>query len=157
MLQRVLQTRWLFRFCHTSCSARTHGTSGELFRSHCVTVFVFESSSGRKNWLFSDTPAGAHASARIYGIIKTAKANGHKPYAYLCRILCDLPKAKTIEDFEALLPWKLDPGDNAGGGGVVPSASLPSAGSFPVLRAMAKRPLRSANFIPEASFSRNSA
>lgn len=65
---------------------------------------------GRKNWLFSDTPAGAHASARIYGIIETAKANGHEPYAYLCKILGDLPKAKTVEDFEALLPWKLDPG-----------------------------------------------
>lgn len=65
---------------------------------------------GRKNWLFSDTPAGAHASARLYGIIETAKANGHEPYAYLCRILRDLPKAKTVEDFEALLPWNLETG-----------------------------------------------
>ena len=64
---------------------------------------------GRKNWLFSDTPVGAHASARLYGIIETAKANGHEPYAYLRRILRDLPKAKSVEDFEALLPWNLEP------------------------------------------------
>ena len=38
---------------------------------------------GRKAWLFSDTPAGAEASARLYGLIETAKANGCEPYAYL--------------------------------------------------------------------------
>ena len=64
---------------------------------------------GRKNWLFSDTPAGAHASARIYSIIETAKANGHEPYAYLRKILRDLPGAKSVEAIEALLPWNLDP------------------------------------------------
>lgn len=31
---------------------------------------------GRKNWLFSDTPKGASASAAVYSIIETAKANG---------------------------------------------------------------------------------
>ena len=31
---------------------------------------------GRKNWLFSDTPRGADASAMLYSIIETAKANG---------------------------------------------------------------------------------
>ena len=62
---------------------------------------------GRKNWLFSDTPAGAHASARIYSLVETAKANGHEPHSYLCRVLRDLPAAKTVEDIEALLPWNL--------------------------------------------------
>ena len=65
---------------------------------------------GRKNWLFSDTPAGAHASARVYSVIETAKANGHESYAYLCRLLRELPAAKTVGDVEALLPWKLEPG-----------------------------------------------
>lgn len=32
-----------------------------------------------------------------------AKTNGHEPYAYLSRILRDLPKAKTVDDFEAPL------------------------------------------------------
>ena len=38
---------------------------------------------GRKNWLFSGSPLGAPASAGLYSIIETAKANGHEPYAHL--------------------------------------------------------------------------
>lgn len=60
---------------------------------------------GRKGWLFSDTPAGAHASAVIYSLVETAKANGVEPYLWLLRVLTDLPAAKTVEDVEALLPW----------------------------------------------------
>lgn len=60
---------------------------------------------GRRAWLFSDTPAGAHASATIYSLVETAKANGLEPYAWLRCVLRDLPAAKTVEDIEALLPW----------------------------------------------------
>ena len=35
---------------------------------------------GRKNWLFSNTPKGADASAAVYSIVETAKANGLRPY-----------------------------------------------------------------------------
>lgn len=38
---------------------------------------------GRKNWLFSGSPKGAEASATIYSIIETAKANGLESYSYL--------------------------------------------------------------------------
>lgn len=38
---------------------------------------------GRKNWLFSDTPKGAAASAQLYSLVETAKANGQEPYAWL--------------------------------------------------------------------------
>jgi len=62
---------------------------------------------GRKAWLFSDTPAGAHASAVIYSVLETAKANGLEPYTWLRRILRDLPAAKTVEEVEALLPWNV--------------------------------------------------
>jgi transposase len=62
---------------------------------------------GRKSWLFSDTPAGAHASAVIYSLVETAKANGKEPYAWLRRVLRELPAAKTVVDVEALLPWNL--------------------------------------------------
>ena len=62
---------------------------------------------GRKAWLFSDTPAGAHASAIIYSLLQTAKANGQEPYTWLRRVLHDLPAARTLEDMEALLPWNL--------------------------------------------------
>ncbi len=60
---------------------------------------------GRKAWLFSDTPAGAEASARLYGLIETAKANGLEPYAYLKLVFTEMPKATTLGDVEALLPW----------------------------------------------------
>lgn len=62
---------------------------------------------GRKAWLFSDTPAGAHASAVIYSLVQTAKANGLEPYTWLRRVLRDLPAAQSVEAVEALLPWNL--------------------------------------------------
>ena len=64
---------------------------------------------GRKAWLFSDTPAGAEASARLYGLVETAKANGCEPYAYLRRVFTDLPKATTLAEIEALLAWNVAP------------------------------------------------
>jgi transposase len=63
---------------------------------------------GRKGWLFSDTPAGAHASAVIYSLVQTAKANGVEPYGWLRCVLRALPGAQTVEDMEALLPWNVD-------------------------------------------------
>jgi hypothetical protein len=65
---------------------------------------------GRKNWLFSDTPKGATASAQIYSLIETAKANGQEPYAWLRQVLERLPSARNVEDYEALLPWNCLPG-----------------------------------------------
>ena len=62
---------------------------------------------GRKAWLFCDTPAGAEASARLYGLIETAKANGLEPYAYLKLVFTELPKATTLADVETLLPWQV--------------------------------------------------
>ena len=60
---------------------------------------------GTKAWLFADTPAGAHASALIYSLVETAKANGFEPYTWLRTVLRKLPTATTAEHFEALLPW----------------------------------------------------
>lgn len=67
--------------------------------------------TGRKNWLFSDTVAGAKASANLYSLIETAKANGLEPYAYLRRLFALLPAAMTVADIEALLPWADQPVD----------------------------------------------
>jgi hypothetical protein len=60
---------------------------------------------GRKNWLFSDTPKGATASAQFYSLVETAKANGQKPYAWLRHALERPPTATSVEDYEALLSW----------------------------------------------------
>jgi transposase len=62
---------------------------------------------GRKNWLFSATPRGAHASAAIYSLIETAKANGLEPYAYLREVFARLPSASSDEELRALLPWNV--------------------------------------------------
>ena len=63
---------------------------------------------GRKNWLFSQTPRGAHASATIYSVIETAKINGLEPYAYLLEVLKNLPAAASDEAIDRLLPWHQD-------------------------------------------------
>ncbi|HEY4691146.1 MAG TPA: IS66 family transposase [Anaerolineae bacterium] len=61
---------------------------------------------GRRNWLFADTVGGATASANLYSLIETAKANGIEPYRYLCVLFAALPKASRLEHYEALLPWR---------------------------------------------------
>lgn len=60
---------------------------------------------GRKAWLFSDTPAGANASAIIYSLVETAKANGVEPYTWLRHVLEHLPAAQTADEMDKLLPW----------------------------------------------------
>ena len=60
---------------------------------------------GKKNWLFANSQAGAKASANLYSLIQTAKANDLNPYEYLKQIFIALPNATTVEDIEKLLPW----------------------------------------------------
>ena len=68
---------------------------------------------GRKNWLFNGHPRGAAASAAIYSLIETAKANGLKPYFYLRYLFDQLPLAETTEDYKKLLPQNLSTGQIA--------------------------------------------
>ncbi len=63
---------------------------------------------GRKNWLFSDSVKGVTASANLYSLIETAKANGLEPYAYLRCLFTELPKAESVDAIEALLPGNVD-------------------------------------------------
>lgn len=63
---------------------------------------------GKKNWEMIDTMHGASASAIIYSISETAKANGLKPYEYFEYLLTEIPKHQdeSSTDFLAdLLPW----------------------------------------------------
>lgn len=63
---------------------------------------------GRKNWLFSDTPKGADASAMVYSIVETAKANNLNVYAYLNYLLLYMPGLNYQSDPELmddLMPW----------------------------------------------------
>lgn len=62
---------------------------------------------GRKNWLFSDTPRGAHASAAIYSVVATALANGLNPRLYVEWLLTEMPNAGHLTDevVDGFLPW----------------------------------------------------
>jgi transposase len=70
---------------------------------------------GRKNWLFSASVKGVKASANLYSLIETAKANELEPYAYLRYVFTELPQADTVEAIEALLPGDLKKGQNRAG------------------------------------------
>ena len=61
---------------------------------------------GRKNWLFANTANGAQASAILYSLIETAKANGLTPFDYLRQLLEVLPT--NPHDIDHLLPWNID-------------------------------------------------
>ena len=61
---------------------------------------------GRRNWLFADTVSGAKASAHLYSLVQTARANELEPYAYLRRLFSELPSAQSVADIEALLPFR---------------------------------------------------
>lgn len=63
---------------------------------------------GRKNWLFANSQAGARASANLYSLIETAKANGLEPYRYLKQVFTQLPQANSVDAIEALLPWSIE-------------------------------------------------
>jgi transposase len=60
---------------------------------------------GRKNWLFSATTAGARASATIYSVVETAKANGLEPLRYIQLLLETLPSRAQDDSLEDLMPW----------------------------------------------------
>ena len=61
---------------------------------------------GRKNWLFSDSQSGANASANLYSVLETARANELNDYAYLKLVLTELPKLKDAS-LNRLLPWNV--------------------------------------------------
>ena len=67
---------------------------------------------GRKNWLIIDSVKGAKASADVYSICETAKANNLNPYYYLEHLLTELPKLVIDKEgnmdttqLDRLLPW----------------------------------------------------
>ncbi|RDG28620.1 IS66 family transposase [Oceanispirochaeta sp. M1] len=65
---------------------------------------------GRKNWLFCDTPGGAHASAIIYSLCETAKANNVEPQEYLYQLFEKLPTidSSDLKALGNLLPWNIN-------------------------------------------------
>ncbi|NWN83645.1 MAG: IS66 family transposase [Halomonas sp.] len=66
---------------------------------------------GRKGWLFAGSPKGADASAMLYTLVESAKANGLDPHTYLTHIFEHLPRAKTPDAVRSLLPQQLTMAD----------------------------------------------
>jgi hypothetical protein len=60
---------------------------------------------GRRAWLFAYDKVGAQASANLYSLVMTARANGVEPFAYLQDLFERLPAATTVAEVESLLPW----------------------------------------------------
>ncbi len=60
---------------------------------------------GRRAWLFSQNAKGAKASAVLYSIVESAKANGLTPYDYLTHLLEQF--SQPDPDIKQLLPWNV--------------------------------------------------
>ncbi len=80
------------------CATPDNNLAENAIRPFCV---------GRRNWLFAGTPAGAEASATIYSLVESAKANSLEPYKYLRYIFEQLPFAETVDDYKKLMPSNL--------------------------------------------------
>lgn len=63
--------------------------------------------TGRHNWLFVASERGGQATAALYSLIESAKANGLNPYAYLRDVFTRLPVTRA-KDIDSLLPhlWR---------------------------------------------------
>jgi len=75
------------------------------FAENCLRLYA----QGRRNWLFSNTPEGAHASTIIYSLVETARLNAANPLLYLNYLLEKVPDYLELSPYdpkiEELMPW----------------------------------------------------
>ncbi len=93
------QEKYLRAFLDDPALPLDNNIAEQAIRPFCV---------GRNNWKLIDTIGGANASAIIYSIVETAKANDLNIYGYLKYLLTEIPQHmdETSTDFiEVLLPW----------------------------------------------------
>ena len=95
-----LREQWskLIRYVENGNWPITNNPCENSIRPFCV---------GRRGWLFSDTVDGANASANLYSLVESCKANGIDPYRYLTWLFHRLPLAQTVDDYDAHMPWKM--------------------------------------------------
>ena len=86
----------LTRFVEDLAISFMNGLAENAIRSFAI---------GRRAWLFSDTTRHAEASAALYSLIETAKANSIEPYEYLRFVYARIPLAISLDDVQVLLPW----------------------------------------------------
>ena len=93
------QEKYLRTFLEDGEVPMDNNAAEQSIRPFCV---------GKKNWVMIDTVAGAEASAMIYSIAETAKANNLKPYNYFKYLLEEIPRHMDdhgVDFCEDLLPW----------------------------------------------------
>jgi transposase len=61
----------------------------------------------RKNFMFADSMDGAHALCLHLSFVRTALKHTLDPFQYYVAIMKKIPSCKTVEDYEALLPWNI--------------------------------------------------
>ena len=99
MAYSLNQEKYLRRFLEDGEIPIDNNTAEQSIRGFCI---------GKKNWVMCDTINGAEASAIIYSIVETAKANKLKIYEYFNYLLTEIPEhmADTNRDFlDRLMPW----------------------------------------------------
>lgn len=102
----INQEKYLRVFLEDGDVPMDNNAAEQSIRSFCV---------GKKNWVMIDTIAGAEASAIVYSLSETAKANNLKPYDYFEYLLTEIPKHMDDTDrsfLEDLLPWSPKLPDN---------------------------------------------
>jgi transposase len=58
--------------------------------------------------MFDKSQAGVKASANLYSLIETAKANNVNPHHYLKHVFSRLPNMTTKDDINELMPWQFE-------------------------------------------------
>ena len=87
---------------------RRYCEDGRLPISNILSEHVAKTVAlARKNFLFSVTPAGADASALIYSVLESAKANGHNVLHYMTAVLAAIPQVTSVDELDALMPWHM--------------------------------------------------
>jgi len=93
------QERYLKVFLEDPDVPLDNNSAERSIRSFCI---------GKKNFVMIDTVSGAKASAIIYSLVETAKANNLNVYEYIKYLLAEIPEHMddtNTEFCEKLLPW----------------------------------------------------
>ena len=102
MTYSLNQEKYLKRFLDDGEVPMDNNAAEQSIRPFCI---------GKKNWVMCDTINGAKASAIIYSLVETAKANKLKLFEYFDYVLTEIPEhmEDTNRDFlKKLLPWSPD-------------------------------------------------
>jgi transposase len=115
---RYALNRWeaLRRYCDDGRIEIDNNAAERALR--CVAL-------GRKNFLFAGSDAGGERAAAIYGLLGTAKLNGHNPEAFLREVLARIAD-HPINRITELLPWNLAETQDASLAITDPTPALPS-------------------------------